>query len=166
MRLLLGIFVGWLLVAGANAQGYPYSNVTVVYPPPPPPQSAPEVVIIRTHRVPQLREDSLSQVTYFIAFRNSVVRLASQYWVNGNTLYFVTLDHERMTAPLKSIDRELSQQLNSEQNLAFSLPSEQGKTMAHARIVHSRGISTRRQCCCTSGSPASGRASRSNSATR
>jgi hypothetical protein len=166
MRLLLGIFVGWLLVAGANAQGYSYANVTVVYPPP---QPAPDVVIIRTHRVPQpvgLREEPLSQVTYFIAFRNSEVRLANQYWVNGKTLYFVTLDHERMTAPLNSIDRGLSQQLNSEQNLAFSLPSEQGKTIAHARIVHNNGISTRRQCCCTSGSPAGGRASRSSSATR
>jgi hypothetical protein len=48
--------------------------------------------------------------------------VADQYWVNGKTIVFVTTDHQRITAPVSSVDLTLSQRLNREQNVAFVLP--------------------------------------------
>ena len=67
------------------------------------------------------------QVTYLIAFKSGVVRLVDQYWVSGNTLYYLTGDHERRAAPLASVDRALSVRLNSERNVDFNLPEENQK---------------------------------------
>jgi hypothetical protein len=47
------------------------------------------------------------------------------YWVQGGTLHYVTLDHEQKLAPVSTVDRELSGQLNRERRVAFSLPPSQ-----------------------------------------
>ena len=135
MRLLLGSFVCSALVTGAGAQWYPpssASHVTVVYPPPqsPPPTAA---VIIRAR--PVERYVQTSQVTYLIAFKNGVVRLAEQYWVNGNDIYYLTADHQQMTALVDNVDVGLSQQLNRERNVVFSLPAEQQETIARSEVL-------------------------------
>ena len=70
------------------------------------------------------------QISYFIAFKSGVVGLADQYWVNENTLYYVTLDHLQKTAPLESVDRAVSEQLNMEQNVPFQLPLERPRLEA------------------------------------
>ena len=167
---LLAILGGFacVLVPGARAQWYPASNnVTVVYPPP---ETPPQVVMVRTHRVPATAdiETATQQTTYLIAFKNSVVRIADQYWVSGNTLNYVTADHQQMTAPLNTVDRTLSERLNSEQNVAFSLPAEQAKAKVQAHLAHHLTNSTHNRCCCVSGptSAASGTASRASSAAR
>jgi hypothetical protein len=64
------------------------------------------------------------QTTYLIAFKDSVVRVADQYWVSGKTIFFLTTDHQRMTAPVNSVDLALSQRLNNEQNVVFVLPPD------------------------------------------
>ena len=157
VRLVLGSFVGCMLVTGAHAQ---WSNVTVVYPPMQPPP--PSVVIVRERPAPTPAEfeATVSPITYLIAFKNSVVRLANQYWVKGDTLYYVTAAHQQMTAPLYSVDRTLSQQLNSEQNVAFSLPSEQEKTIVQTHVIRTTATSVHKRCFCTTVSRGSGRASR------
>jgi hypothetical protein len=119
MRILISGFIGSLLATSAGAQwyaGYPYPNpnVTVVYPPPP-------VVIVNSPPVVVASEPP-QQVLYLIAFKDNVVRLATAYWVKGNTLYYVTSDHQQRTAPLDCVDRKLSERLNAEQQVAFSLP--------------------------------------------
>jgi hypothetical protein len=86
------------------------------------------------------------RTTYFIAFKSSVVRVASQYWVNGNTLYYLTTDHIQMTAPLSSVDRTISERLNSEQNVAFFLPAEREKVRVHA-VRHTASL-VQKKCCC------------------
>jgi hypothetical protein len=136
----VGVFVCGLLAAGAHAQG---SNVTVVYPPP---ESPPDVIVIRARPV----QEPPRQVTYMIAFKDDVVRLADQYWVNGNTLYYVTADHHQMTAALNSVDRTLSEQLNAERNVTFSLPAGQEKAITQAHVVHHTASSVGKRCCCTS----------------
>ena len=153
-----------LLGTGANAQ----QNITVVYPPP---ASPPQVVIVNTRPV-EARADLQSprQTTYLIAFKDSVVRLADQYWVSGNTLYYVTTDHVKMTAPLYSVDRALSARLNSEQAVWFFLPSGQVKSVAQAHLTRNVVGSVRKRCYCRSVSSARispaarGTASRANSA--
>jgi hypothetical protein len=138
MRLLVRSFVCCVLATGARGQGYPpSSNVTVVYPQP---AQTPRVVVIvnETAQRPAEIQDEYAparQVTYFIAFKDGVVRVADQYWVDGKTLYYLTTDHQRMTAPVNSVDRPLSKRLNSEQNVAFYLPPEQIKAVAQVHVV-------------------------------
>ena len=168
MRLLLGSFVCSALVTGAGAQWFPSSpgpNVTVVYPPAQPPpvvvQVPPDVVIMRASPIEYI---PVTQVTYLIAFKNSVVRLADQYWVKGKILYYVTTDHQQMTAPLDTVDRTVSQRLNSEQDVVFSLPPEQQRILAQAHVIRHTAISVHKRCRCTTGPPpAGGQASRANS---
>jgi len=74
------------------------------------------------------------QITYLIAFKDNVIRAAIEYWVNGNILYYVTLDHERRTAVLDSVDRALSERLNSEQNVPFYLPAERREAELWRRL--------------------------------
>uniref|UniRef100_Q01XG7 Uncharacterized protein n=1 Tax=Solibacter usitatus (strain Ellin6076) TaxID=234267 RepID=Q01XG7_SOLUE len=166
MTLLVRSFVCCVLAAGARGQ----SNVTVVYPPPVQTQS---VVLIES---PALRRAGFQewyaparQITYLIAFKDSLVRVADQYWVSGKTLYYVTTDHERMTAPVSSVDRTLSKQLNSERDVAFYLPPEQEKVLAQTHLVRHSARSVRQRCNCVAApstsvpSRESGGASRSSS---
>ena len=154
MRLLVRSFVCCVLATGARGQWYPpSSNVTVVYPPP---AQTPSVVVI-THESPAPRPAEFQeeyaparQITYLIAFKDSVVRVADQYWVSGKTIYYVTTDHQRMTAPVSSVDRTLSKRLNSEQNVAFYLPPEQRKTVAQAHLARHTASMVRKRCYCVS----------------
>jgi len=50
------------------------------------------------------------------------IRAAASYWVDGQTLHYVTLQHEEKLAPLGSIDRALTLQLNRERSVTFQLP--------------------------------------------
>ncbi len=59
---------------------------------------------------------------YLIAFKDQVIRAVLQYSVEGTTLTYVTRQGTRVQAPLDSIDREFSEQLNRERNLDFRLP--------------------------------------------
>jgi len=58
---------------------------------------------------------------YLIAFKDRVIRAVSAYWVSGNTLHYVTLDHQEQTVALDQLDRALSEQLNRERRVQFSL---------------------------------------------
>jgi hypothetical protein len=154
MRLLVRSFVCCVLATGAHGQWYPTSsNVTVVYPPPA--QTPPVVVILPDNPAPRpaaFQEDyaPARQITYLIAFKDSVVRVADQYWVSGKTIYYVTMDHQRMTAPVSSVDRALSKRLNNEQNVAFYLPPGQGKTVTQAHVVRHTASLVRKRCYCLS----------------
>ena len=164
MRLLVRSFVCCVLATGARGQWYPpSSNVTVVYPPP---VHNPPVVIVLDDPAPwpaAFREQyaPARQTTYLIAFKDSVVGVADQYWVSGKTIFFVTTDHHRMTAPISSVDRTLSVRLNNEQNVAFVLPPEPTKTVERARIVRTSLV--RKRCCCVPASSSRG-TSRGNGA--
>ena len=94
--------------------------MTVVYPAPAPPP-VPALVIVKPR-----------QTAYLIAFKDSVIGLADAYWVSGNTFNYVTPDHQMKTAPLASVDRAISERLNSEQNVSFSLPSQPEQAAAAA----------------------------------
>jgi hypothetical protein len=166
LRPILSVLVFLALAGGANAQ----NNVVIVYPPPEP---QPDMVIFRTRMVPAAadQQPGIRQTT-FIAFQNSVVRLVDQYWVSGNTLHYVTADHQEMSAPLSSVDRALSERLNSEQNVSFSLPAERERAIVQVQLTRTRTVSVHKQCCCVSTpsaralSGAGGRASRAGSAAR
>ena len=111
-----------------NAYGAYYSTptVTAVYPQYQQQQAAPAPAPQQTPR-PVMHEyrDEYGQsrdVTYLIAFRDGVIRAAVAYWVDGDTLHYVTRDHQERTTPLDSIDRSFSERLNRDQRVPFHLP--------------------------------------------
>jgi hypothetical protein len=107
-------------------------NVTVIYPqqtaeaaPPPPPERANPV----TREYDQYGQEVRPGVApgggspvYLIAFNDHVIRAAAAYWVDGKTVHYVTLQHEEKQAPLDTVDRSLSMQLNRERQVPFQLP--------------------------------------------
>jgi hypothetical protein len=112
------------------------------------------------------------RITYLIAFKDGVVRVADQYWVSGKTFYYLTVDHERMAVPANSVDRTLSKRLNDEQNVAFDLPPVQGRTLVQAHVIRRTASLVRKRCYCRAvsstgvSSRASGEASRSSAERR
>ena len=124
---------------------YPYDSNYGYYPPPnydngstaSPPiviyqTMAPPVAAYEPPARPEIHEypdpvpapsRSYEKPIYLIAFRNQDnIRAAEAYWVEGNTLHYVTLQHERKQAPLDSVDRAFSSRLNRERRVDFRLP--------------------------------------------
>ncbi|MGD0435424.1 MAG: hypothetical protein ABSB86_03090 [Bryobacteraceae bacterium] len=95
-----------------DLSGYPAS------PPPPPP--AP---VVRLAPGPQLPGPQHYEAPlYLVAFQDGVIRAVAAYWAEGSVLHYVSMDHEQKQAPLASVDRLLSERLNRERNVTFSLP--------------------------------------------
>jgi hypothetical protein len=59
---------------------------------------------------------------YLIGFKNGNIVQALGYWVEGNTLNYVSAEHTVNQASLDLIDRQLSQRLNDERSVEFRLP--------------------------------------------
>jgi hypothetical protein len=111
--------------------GYSYAApaTTIVYAPTPAP-----VVVERanpvTHEYDQFGQELKgagaatpgAPPVYLFAFRDHVIRAAAAYWVDGQTLHYVTLQHEEKQAPLDTLDRSLTLQLNRERRVTVQLP--------------------------------------------
>ncbi len=74
-------------------------------------------------------ETSLSQKyetpIHLIAFKNQEnIHAAQAYWAEGDTLHYITLQHEHKQAPLDSVDRAFTYRLNRERHVDFRLPPE------------------------------------------
>jgi len=61
---------------------------------------------------------------YLIAFRDHSVVPALAWWLEGNTLKYVNLDHDINQASVDLIDRDLSKKLNAQRNIDFTLPPQ------------------------------------------
>jgi hypothetical protein len=114
----------------APVQYNPSPNVTVIYPSNAQPEySAPVRPAMRTYD--QYGQETRPEASasapsgspiYLIATKDNAIRAAAAYWVDGRTLHYITLQHEEKQAPLDSVDRGLTMQLNRERNVAFQLP--------------------------------------------
>ncbi|MCL5744333.1 MAG: hypothetical protein M1541_10470 [Acidobacteria bacterium] len=62
------------------------------------------------------------QTIYLIAFKNETIRPAVAYWTEGGTLHWVDLKGAQREAKLDTVDRPLSEQLNRDRHVPFSLP--------------------------------------------
>jgi hypothetical protein len=60
---------------------------------------------------------------YLVAFKDGNIRQAIGYWIEGADFSYVTPQSKINRVPLDTLDRELSEQLNSERNLEFDLNS-------------------------------------------
>ena len=91
---------------------------------------APPVVIEQNYaRPPALVREYAPQATpepreplYLIAFSDHRIQAAIAYWVDGNTLHYVTREHEQRQVSLDEIDRPFSEQLNRDRRVEFHLP--------------------------------------------
>jgi hypothetical protein len=113
---------------GASYESAP--NVTVIYPPPTQPVY-PTVITLTAHpvmheyRQPEdygLASEHLgAPVLYLIAFNDRVIRAATTYWVENDKLRYLDTDHKQKEAPLSSVDRDFSAELNRERHVPFRL---------------------------------------------
>ncbi len=71
---------------------------------------------------PTAQSQKYQDTLFLLAMNDGTIRAVLAYWVDGATVHYVTMDHEQKQAPLSSLDRSLSQRLNRERNVAFSLP--------------------------------------------
>jgi hypothetical protein len=60
--------------------------------------------------------------TFLIAFKDHTIYAALAYWVEGDTLHYVTNQNTHNQVSLDLVDRELSDRLNRERQVDFRLP--------------------------------------------
>jgi hypothetical protein len=60
---------------------------------------------------------------FLIALQDQTVLAAIAYWVQGDTLHYITLKGAQNTVSLSLVDRDLSKQLNGERHIPFRLPA-------------------------------------------
>ena len=61
-------------------------------------------------------------VSSLLAFKDHTIYAALAYWVEGNTLHYVTGQNAHNQVSLDLVDYELSNSLNRERNVDFKLP--------------------------------------------
>ena len=98
----------------------PSPNVTVIYPQQPATVSGQSVQPGTSAFAPEIRPSA--SPLYLIAFNDHTIRAAISYRVDGNMLHYVTMDREDKEAPLDTVDRAMSMQLNRERRVPFQLP--------------------------------------------
>jgi len=94
---------------GANPVIRDYSNVPL-------PESAP----------PSAAQSQANdqQVMFLIALKDHTIFPAVAYWVEGDTLNYITVQGSRNSVSLDLVDREFSKQINQERKVEFGLPSK------------------------------------------
>jgi len=123
---------------GGYADPYAYSyapTTTLVYPPSQPAASASVYVEPPVHSSVHVYDEYGQEVRgsgspsgnssplYLIALRDqNTIHAALSYHVEGNTLIYMTMQHEEKRVPLSSVDRSLTMQLNHERHVAMNLP--------------------------------------------
>jgi hypothetical protein len=59
---------------------------------------------------------------YLIAFNDHTIRAALSYRVEGDQILYTTREHEEKSAPLDTVDRRFSEQVNRDRRVEFRLP--------------------------------------------
>jgi hypothetical protein len=86
------------------------------------PTPAPRIEEYRPQPQPSATEERKDESSlYLIAFKDHTIRAVLAYWADGATLHYVTMDHEQKQTTVASVDRDLSERLNRERNVAFRI---------------------------------------------
>jgi len=64
------------------------------------------------------------QVMFLVAMKDHTIFPAVAYWVEGDTLNYITVQGAKNSVSLDLVDREFSKQINKERNVEFGLPSK------------------------------------------
>ncbi len=70
------------------------------------------------------RVDEQQATIYLIAFKDHTIFPALAYWIDGDTLNYITQQGTHNRASLSLIDKAFSKQLNRERSVEFSLPED------------------------------------------
>jgi hypothetical protein len=119
--------------SGYSYPSYGYDNAppVIVYPQEPPPQyyqQPPAPIHSEIREYPDTSTTATvrpagEQPIYLIALKGQDnIQAAITYWVEGNTLQYLNLQHQQKHVPLDSVDRALTFQLNHERNMDLRLP--------------------------------------------
>jgi len=73
---------------------------------------------------PAQSQTSEQQVMFLIAMKDHTIFPAVAYWVEGDTLNYITVQGSKNSASLDLVDREFSQQINKERKVEFGLPGK------------------------------------------
>src|SRR6266404_6076807 len=63
-------------------------------------------------------------LVYLIAMKDHTIFATVAYWVQGDTLNYITVEGSQNRASLDLVDREFSKQLNDERHVEFKLPNK------------------------------------------
>jgi hypothetical protein len=58
---------------------------------------------------------------YLIAFNDHTIRAAASYRIDDGEIYWTSREGDQMQAPLSSVDRRFSEQINRDRRVAFPL---------------------------------------------
>ena len=64
------------------------------------------------------------QVMFLIAMKDHTIFPAIAYWVEGDTLNYITVQGAKNSVSLDLVDRDFSKQINKERKVEFGLPSK------------------------------------------
>lgn len=70
------------------------------------------------------KADDEKPTLYLLAFKDRTIIPALAYWVDGDTLNYITKDGIQNRASLSLIDRDFSKELNDERHVEFKLPAQ------------------------------------------
>jgi len=94
----------------ANPVVRDYSNVPL-----PAPQQVPD---------DQAATTADQQVMFLVALKDHTIFPAIAYWVEGDTLNYITVQGAKNSVSLDLVDRDFSKQINKERKVEFGLPSK------------------------------------------
>ena len=99
----------------ANPVIHDYSNVPL-------PGSQPQVP--DANNTDQAQTSADQQVIFLIALKDHTIFPAVAYWVEDDTLNYITVQGSKNSVSLDLIDRDFSKQINKERKIEFGLPSK------------------------------------------
>jgi len=126
-----------VFVGGYYPYPEPQPNITIIMAPPQP--ASPPVTInqyfageartperdtVNTYQAPVRTpvEPPADSVTFLIALKDSSIYTAVAYWVEGDTLHYITPQGRHNRVSLELVDRALSEKLNQGKKVEFRLP--------------------------------------------
>ena len=112
-------------------------NITVIYPPMQQPQQAPPVYMAPSEPArPQIQEYTPGPTNgtesgaapaepayYLLAFKDHSIYSAVGYWLDGDTLHYITTGNVHNQVSLSLVDRDLTEQLNKGRSVQVRLPA-------------------------------------------
>jgi hypothetical protein len=90
-------------------------------PPPVAGYTQPTSLPVQESRVTAENQDK--ETIFLIAMKDHTIYAAKAYWVEENTLNYVTIQGSQNSASMDLVDRDLSRRLNRDRQVAFGLPS-------------------------------------------
>ncbi|HZS51912.1 MAG TPA: hypothetical protein VFA54_13680 [Bryobacterales bacterium] len=103
--------------------GYPYYYYPqYYYPPYDYSEPYPNVVGQQAVPAPGGAVQTVPQGYWLIALKDNTIIAATDYWLDGSTLHYVTRDGNNLTIPLDRVDLPFTRELNAERGAQFRLP--------------------------------------------